>query len=232
MKWYSHPTYKAHQENIKQFSKGVGRYYKGVIQIANTFNREYASIGILDINDLISAGNIGLLEAWNNIDWEKITESDCPEAKLWSFIKIRIKGEIRREIDKYSSFINLPINKQEQQRKLSQYDDASKVFVTLFPNFFDTAFPDYAEEMRPWDQERLGDLLDDIFFNYIREHEHREILKLSFGIDTIDDKPMSLKDIALKFDTTPNYINQVKRRSIKKLRNDDVQKIIENFYEN
>ena len=232
MKWYSHPTYKAHQENIKLFSQGVGRYYKGVIQVANTFNREYPSIGILDINDLISAGNIGLLEAWNKIDWEEITNAPEPDAKLWKFLKIRIKGEIRREIDRHSSFINLPINKQEQQRKMANYNDPSKVFVSLFPNFFDTAFPDYSEEMRPWDQEQLGDLLDDIFTKYIKDHKHQEILKLSYGIDTIDDRSVSVKELAKRFNMSEIGIKKIRSRSIDKLNNEDVQKIIENFYEN
>ena len=212
MKWYSHETYKTHKENIKLYSKGVGKYYETVVKVANTYNREYPAIGILDINDLVSAGNLGLCQAWGKIDWEEITNADNPDAKLWTFITNRIKWEIRREIDKHSSFIKLPINKQEQERILNEYDDTDKSFVTLFPNFFDTAFLDYSEEMRPWDQERLLDILNPLLSKYIQNYKHEEILKLSYGIDTIDDKPMSIKALAERYGMSEIGIKKIKSR--------------------
>ena len=230
MKWYSHPTYVAHKENIKLYDKGVGKYYEWVIKIANSFNREYASIGVLDVNDLISAGNLSLLQAWNTIDWEMISNSPEPDAQLWSYIKKRIKWGIRREIDKYSQHISIPINKLESMRKHLSFED--QIFCDLFPKFFDTAFPEYVENMRPWDQEQLLGLLNDLISKYIPNYHHQQILKLSFGIDTIDDKPMPQKQIAEKFDLTQSNIQNIKHRCIKKLQNEDVEKIIENYYEN
>ena len=117
MKWYSHETYKAHQIAIKNYNKGIGVYYQWVIKLANQFNREYASIGVLDINDLISAGNMGLVQAWSKIDWERITESPNAEAELWSYLKKRIKWSIRREIDNYGAFIKIPRRDIEDARK-------------------------------------------------------------------------------------------------------------------
>lgn len=229
MKWYSHPTNVVHKDFIKHHTKGVGRYYPWVIKIANQFNREYASIGALDVNDLIQAGNLGLLQAWNSVDWEMIENAPEPDAQLWSYIKKRIKWAIRREIDKYSQHISIPINKIEKMRKHLSFED--QIFCDLFPNFFDDQFPEYVEEIRPWDQEQLLDILNELIAKYILNHNHQQILKLSFGIDTIDDKPMPQKEIAEKFRTTQSNIQNIKHRCIAKLKNEDVEKIIKNFYE-
>ena len=123
MKWYSHPTYIAHKKAIKNYDKGIGRYYEWVIKIANQFNREYASIGVLDVTDLIAAGNIGLVNAWNKIDWEMISNSTEPDAQLWSYIKKRIKWEIRREIDNYSTHIKVPRRHLDMMRKNMKFED-------------------------------------------------------------------------------------------------------------
>ena len=230
MKWYSHPTYIAHKKAIVHYNKGIGKYYEWVIKIANQFNREYASIGVLDVNDLIAAGNIGLVNAWNKIDWEIIGNSTEPDASLWSYIKKRIKWEIRREIDKHSQHISTPINKVEKMRKNMSFED--QIFCDLFPNFFDTAFPDYIENMRPWDQEQLTDVLNSLIDKYIHNHKHQEILKLSYGIDTIDDKPVAIKQLAERFNMSEIGIKKIRSRSLAKLNNEDVEKIIEKFYEN
>ena len=227
MKWYSHETYKAHQLAVENYKKGVGRYYKWVIRLANQYNREYASIGVLDINDLISAGHVGLLQAWNKLDWELITAADEPDAHLWSYLKKRIKWSIRREIDKYSQHIATPINKIEKQRNEASYED--QIFVDLFPQFFDTAFPDLIEEMVPWKEIQLGEIMDDILLTYIKDYKHIQILRFAYGLDC---NQLSIKDIANKFDMSEIGVKKVKARSIEKLRNEDVEKIIENFYEN
>ena len=136
-------------------------------------NFHYSAIGILDINDLVQAGHLGLLKAWDKIDWEQILESDAPEAKLWKFLKTRIKWEIRREIDKNASFMKLPINRQERGRNTGNYVD--NIFVTMFNSFFDHAFFDYIDEIRPWDQEELLDLLNKVIPKYIFNHKHQEL---------------------------------------------------------
>ena len=225
MKWYSHPTYVKHLNDIKLYNKGIGRYFEWVPKLAARFNREYANIGILDYNDLIQAGHVGLVEAWVNIDWEKIASSPEPDAKLWKFLKIRIKGEMRREIDKYSSHIALPINLQEQRRKTRDWYD--KALVTLFPTFFDTAFPDLIDETTPWDQIQMYDLLDDIMADHLTVEE-RIILEKFYGLDGNDR--WSAKRIAEYNNVTIRSIENKKLRAIQKLKkNDDVLKKISNF---
>lgn len=230
MKWYSHPTYVAHKNAIKKYNKGVGRYYEWVIKLANQFNREYASIGVLDVNDLIMAGHRGLLESWQKIDWELIEGSDNPDAQLWSYIKKRIKWSIRREIDDYSTHIKVPRRILTEMRKNMKFED--QIFCDLFPRFFDTAFPDLIEEVTPyWESQVLGEIIDDYLYANVKNADHVEILRAAFGIDR--DKPVPYKELAVKYRLSVSNIQNIKHRLIKKLKNDEqFINIIENFYEN
>ena len=207
MKWYSHETYKAHQTAIKHYNRGIGVYYSWVIKIANQFNREYASIGVLDINDLISAGNFGLIQVWHKIDWDRITESPNPEAELWSYLKKRIKWAIRREIDSHGAFIKIPRREIEDARKNMYATD--KALVDIFPQFFGETFPDYVEDFEPWDNIRLGELMDDLLLTYIKDYKHIQILRFAYGLDT---EKLSIKEIANKFDMSEIGVKKVKSK--------------------
>ena len=230
MKWYSHPTFVKHKADIKSYKQGVGRYYEWVPKIAAQFNREYANIGILDYNDLIQAGHVGLLQSWTTIRWDEIENAIHPDAKLWNYIKKRIKWAIRREIDKYSSHIAVPINRQENGRNTADWFD--RTVVTLFPAFFDTAFPNLIEEQTPyWETQVLGEIIDDYLYSNVKNIDHVEILRAHYGIDR--DKRASSKELAEKYRTSPKYIGLVISRLKNKLKKDDnFKKIIENFYEN
>ena len=130
MKRFNYKLHQAHLEDLKvKRGDPLEMYYPWVIQIANTFSKDSVAIGVLNYQDLYQAGYIGLIEAWNNVDHER------SQAEKWSFIKKRIKGEIRREIDKYGSFISRPINLQEKER--SNMSKADKILVNMFPKFFD-----------------------------------------------------------------------------------------------
>lgn len=229
MKWFSLPTYKRHEEDIKCYTRGVGRYYEWVIRLANQFNREYASIGILDVNDLIQAGHEGLIKAWSAVDWDMIAESTEPDAQLWNFIKKRIKWGIRREIDNHSTHIKVPRRVLTEMRTNMKFED--QIFVDLFPQFFDAQFPAMIEEIHPWDSLRLGELIDDYLYANVKNADHVEILRASYGIDR--DKPMSIKELATKYRMSEIGIKKAKSRLIEKLKADEeFEKIIENFYEN
>ena len=230
MKWFSIPTYRRHLADLKEYKTGIGRYYEWVTRLANQKPKEYSAIGILDTNDLIQAGHIGLAEAWQKIDWERIELSSEPEAELWSFLKRRIKWAIQREIDQFGAHIKVPRRDLEEARNRMEHHD--KILCNLFPNFFDTAFANMIEEITPWDQMRLGELIDEMLYTAVPNADHRMIVRLCFGLDTDDDKPWPMKKIAEKYDLTVSNIQNIKHRCIKRLRTEDNKKIIENFYEN
>ena len=228
MKWNNRRNSLSYLRDIK-VSRGheLDNYYQYVVQIANTFTRNSAAIGILDSSDLIQAGNVGLIEAWSKVDWELIDSSPNPQGQLWSFLKKRIRFNIRQEIDKYSTFIKIPERVlRDHKKKLTGVD---KILVSIFPKFFDRGLVEFVWDGSSYQNERLGELLDDIIYNTIRSADHRIILGLCYGLDC--DK-MSHKDIAEKFRTTISNIQNIKHRCIKKLDTEENRIIIENFYLN
>ena len=232
MKWNNRRNSLSYLRDLK-VSRGheLDNYYQYVIQIANTFTRTSAAIGILDSADLIQAGNVGLIESWQKVDWELIESSPNPQGQLWSFLKKRIRFNIRQEIDKYGTFIKVPERVLRDHKK--NLTGVDKILVSIFPRFFDRGLIEFVWDGSSYQNEQLGELLDDIIYNNIHNHDHQYILKAIFGIDTIDGKPISYKELAVKFKTNEGKLRKIKQRSIEKIReNPETKIIIENFYLN
>ena len=229
MKWNNYRSSVAYKKDLKILRDDeLKNYYPHVIQIANTFSRDFVAIGILNIQDLIQAGNVGLLEAWSNVDWELINESPNPQGQLWAFLKKRIKFAIRREIDYNGTFIKVPRRQLEDHRK--HLTGIDKVLVNVFPKFFESELV-YQDDITDWDNEQLGLLLDDIIYDNIHSHVHQAILKATFGIDTANGKPISIKELASKYRMSEIGIKKIKSRSIDKIReNPETKIIIETFF--
>ena len=227
MKWYLHNIHRAHLRDLKvSRNEELELYYSWVGQIANTFTRDSVAIGILNYQDLLQAGYEGLINAWNQLD------HDRDQAQKWTYIKKRIKWSIRREIDKHSSFISRPINRQEEARNEWDEKGVDRVLVTVFPKFFDKSMMLAAiTDTSPWESVLLGEVIDDYLYGSIKNVDHVEILRASFGIDR--DRKVSAKELADKYDTSVKYIGLVINRLKNKLKKDEkFKKIIENFYEN
>ena len=222
MKWYSHRLHQIHLADVKvKRGDPLEVYYPWVIQIANTFTRDAIAIGALNLQDLVQAGYVGLLDAWDNID------EDRDQAQKWSFIKKRIKGNIRREIDNYGTFIKVPRRALEEHRK--ELTAIDKILVNTFPKFFDVEIVSY-DRIPSWQAVRLEELIDDYLYYNFPNKTHINILKDSFGIDR--DKKVSLKDLALQYDLTEIAIKKIKSRMINKIKEDkDFEEIIINFYQ-
>ena len=62
MKWYLHKHLKMHQQDIKEAKDDIARFYPHVIQVANSFPRDGIAIGALNLQDLIQAGYVGLIQ--------------------------------------------------------------------------------------------------------------------------------------------------------------------------
>ena len=227
MKWYLHTHHNIHLKQIKEAKDDLARFFPHVIQVANSFPRDGIAIGALNFQDLYQAGYVGLIQAYNKVDWERINEAPNPNAELWSFLKKRIKWAIRREIDKYGQFISRPINMQEEERNKLQLAD--HILVNVFPQFFDEELKIFDETITNWDNEQLGILIDELLLKYVGDYTHVQIIRFFYGLDC---EKLSVKEIATKYNSTPGNIRKIKQRAIEKLRNEDVEKIIKNFYEN
>ena len=71
-----------------------------VENIARKFSTAQEASGVMSIMDLIQEGSIQLTKAVDKIDKEKLKESEDVLKSLKSFFAKRIRGGIRREIDK------------------------------------------------------------------------------------------------------------------------------------
>ena len=52
-------------------------------------SQEYASIGVMDRNDLMQEAYLAFLNAYEQVNWNSIESAKNPEAELWSYLKKR-----------------------------------------------------------------------------------------------------------------------------------------------
>ena len=71
-----------------------------VENIARKFSTTQQASGVMSINDIIQEGSAGLTRAVDKLDWSMLEESENMEQTLKSFFSKRVKGSIRRAIDK------------------------------------------------------------------------------------------------------------------------------------
>jgi len=102
-----------------------------VENIARKFSTAQEASGVMSIMDLIQEGSIQLTKAVDKIDKEKLKESEDVLKSLKSFFAKRIRGGIRREIDKNRAQMRIPEHKLNEIRKDGGKD---KKMVALFFN--------------------------------------------------------------------------------------------------
>ena len=102
-----------------------------VENIARKFSTAQEASGVMSIMDLIQEGSIQLTKAVDKIDKEKLKESDDVLKSLKSFFAKRIRGGIRREIDKNRAQMRIPEHKLNEIRKDGGKD---KKMVAMFFN--------------------------------------------------------------------------------------------------
>lgn len=236
MKQYDRSTYRFYLKEATRLAKDatprdIEFYMPWVIDIANGFNRSETNVGTLDLNDLVSSGNEGLVRAWNNMDWNKADAIQGEQGYMWNYISTKVKSYIMREIENNGSFIKVPRRDIESQRV--DLTGIEKIYVELFPKFFDADFPEYVEEMTMWDNELLYEFLMDLLEKHVPNSSHRTMLTLTYGIDTMDDKPVSAKKIGEMYSKSSGYVSLVVHRVLKNLReNEEVQEKIKIYLEN
>lgn len=228
-KWVNYKVLKQHIEDLSYVRDELKDIYPHVVNVAKTFPRDSIAIGTLDLNDLIQAGHEGLWRAWQKVDWDKLKDSPNPTGELWSFLKKRIRWSIRREIDKYGQHIATPINKLENTRNKLGNQYLDRVLVNIFPKFFDGEVVPLWNNESPWISIQLEELINEALDEYVSIADHRTIICKFYGVGY--DK-MSTKELAEEYKKDPKAISQIVHTVKQKLKNQDFEKIIENFWEN
>ena len=239
MKKYNVQNYIRHKEDIKlampvnkKYSfytrdELIIRFMPLVENISKKFATSQEASGVMSILDIIQEGYVNLIKAVDKIDWEKLIDSDDVELSLKSFLSKRVRGGIRRAIDKNRGTMRIPEHKMEQIRKDGGKD--KKMVAMFFNSIFlsidatptneDMVYqiPDKSD---PYNEQLLNAYLLSLLNKYLTENEVF-VLSKSYGLD---GNKMSAKKIAeaLNIKGVSAYVR------VSELKKQAVQKLIDN----
>ena len=200
-----------------------------VENIGRKFATTQQASGVMSINDIIQEGNLNLTKAIRRIDWLRLKESDDQTKTLKSFLSKRIKGGIRRAIDKNRGDIRIPEHKLNEIRKNNGKDH--KMVAMFFNSMFlsidekpkddeESMIYQIADKSEPYNIGLLNVYLTGLLKRHLNEREF-DVLRLSYGLDC---EKHSAKDIASTLGITgaSDYVR------VSELKKQAVQKLIDN----
>ena len=196
-----------------------------VENVARKFATSQQASGVMAITDMIQEGHLNLIKAVDRIDWEKLNESEDQEKTLKSFLSKRIKGGIRREIDKNRGQMRLPEHVTNDIRK--NFGKDKKAVAMFFNSIFlsidagsrddDDLFMQIEDKSEPYNQVFLNMYLTSLLKQHLTDKEYH-VLRLCYGLDC--DKH-SAKEIAnyLDIEGSGAYVrvSQLKKQAVDKL---------------
>ena len=202
----------------------IVRFMPLVENISRKFATSQEASGVMSIMDIIQEGHINLIKAVDKIDWEKVTTSDDVEQTLKSFLSKRIRGGIRRAIDKNRGTMRIPEHKLNEIRKDGGKDKkmVEMFFNSIFlsvdanPKNEDMVYqiPDKSD---PYNEQLLNTYLMSLLTKYLEWNE-MFVLSKSYGLD---GPKWSAKEIAKALDIqgTSDYVrvSELKKQAVQKL---------------
>ena len=208
--------------------KSKDRLIYSNLRFVITMAKQYVGQG-LDLNDLISEGNYGLIKAAERYDYDQTDVRFLSYAVWW------VRQSILQSLHENSRSIRLPVNKinelNEFRKTLQQetYDidpNAALMLPTVGQldqpiddegnSFYDIIQDDSCERVDlkfPDDRTQLILKLKTLL-NKLNESEKYVITKY-FGLD---GEPLTLQDISDDLELTKERVRQIKEKGIKKLR--------------
>jgi RNA polymerase sigma factor (sigma-70 family) len=195
-----------------------------VENMARKFSTADFASGILSINDLIQIGNEALTRAVDKLEWDKLVDSDDIEKTLKSFFSKRIKGAIRRRIDRHRGNIRIPEHRLNEMRSTKDKKMVEMFFNSIFlsidkpaKNEEENMYHQIQDKSEPYNIQILNLYLKGLMRKHLKDQEY-EVLRLSYGLDC--DKH-SAKEIAAKLDISgvSNYVrvSEIKKQAVNKL---------------
>ena len=196
-----------------------------VENVARKFATSQQASGVMAITDMIQEGSLNLIKAVDRIDWPRIQESEDQEKTMKSFLSKRIKGGIRREIDKNRGQMRLPEHVINSIRK--NFGKDKKAVAMFFNSIFlsidagtrddDDLFLQIEDKSEPYNQEFLNMYLISLLKQHLTNKEYH-VLRLSYGLDC---NKHSAKEIAkyLGIEGSGAYVrvSQLKKQAVDKL---------------
>lgn len=200
---------------------------KGNLRFVITVAKQYQNQG-LDLSDLIAEGNLGLMKAIKNFDWNK-------DLRFISYGVWWVKQSIIQSLNDNSRTIRLPVNVvQDLHRAKKEIEQSGKKLDDKF-----ASLPSIVDLDRHINED--GDTLLDMIENKDAElpdaiFNTQDILKQKLVglLDVLDDRersivadyfgltgtPRTLEDIGSDFGLTKERVRQIKEKALRRLRND------------
>ena len=159
MKNYNNYNYKRYKDDVKASqpeSKFWDEYTRDeliikflplVENIARKFSTSDSASGIMNIQDLMSMGKIGLIQAIDKIIWSNIIDSVDPEKTIKSYLAKRIRGAIRRGTDANRSPMRIPEHKLNDIRK--GFEDDKEKQAIFYNSMFQSIDAAVEDDMLP-----------------------------------------------------------------------------------
>ena len=199
-----------------------------VENIARKFSTTQQASGVMSILDLLQEGSAGLTRAVDKLDWAILNESEDIEKTLKSFMSKRIKGAIRRAVDKNRGDIRIPEHKLNEIRKDNGKDQ--KMVAMFFNSIFlsidaqpiddENSMYQIPDKSEPYNIQLMNVYLVGLLRKHLNDKEF-EVLRLSYGLDC---EKHSAKDIAKEL----NIIGASDYVRVSELKKQAVQKLIDN----
>ena len=195
-----------------------------VENISRKFATSQEASGVMSILDIMQEGSANLTKAVDKIDWEKLVYSEDVEKSLKSFLSKRIRGGIRRAIDKNRGTMRIPEHKLNEMRRSGGKD---KKMVEMFFNsiFLSVDAKPANEDMvyqipdksYPYNEQLLNAYLMSLLNKYLTDDE-AYVLSKSYGLT---GKKLSAKQIAkdLGIQGVSDYVrvSELKKQAVQKL---------------
>ena len=200
----------------------VIRFLPLVENISRKFATSQEASGVMSILDIMQEGALNLTKAVDKIDWEKLVDSDDIEKSLKSFLSKRIRGGIRRAIDKNRGTMRIPEHKLNEMRKSKDKKMVEMFFNSIFlsvdanPKNEDMVYqiPDKSD---PYNEQLLNAYLMSLLTKYLEWNE-MFVLSKSYGLD---GPKWSAKQIAEKLDikgvSAYVRVSELKKQAVQKL---------------
>jgi RNA polymerase sigma factor (sigma-70 family) len=202
------------------------RFLPLVENIGRKFATTQQASGVMSINDIIQEGNLNLTKAVRRIDWLRLEESDDQEKTLKSFLSKRIKGGIRRAIDKNRGDIRIPEHKLNEIRKDNGKDHrmVAMFFNSMFLSIDEKPKDDeesmiyqIADKSEPYNIGLLNVYLTGLLKRHLNEREF-DVLRLSYGLDCEKHSANKIAEI-LNIEGSSAYVrvSELKKQAVDKL---------------
>ena len=191
--------------------------------LARKFATSQQASGVMDITDLISCGYEGLCKAVKKLDRTTLQESEDTEKTIKSFLSKRIRGAIRRQIDKNRGDMRIPEHKYNEIRKNFGKDKKAvamffnSVFLSIDAPTEDNMVYDIPDESEPYNQELLNMYLMSLLQQHLNDKEY-QVLRLSYGLDCDKHSATEIADkIGIEGSSSYVRVSQLKKQAVDKL---------------